>query len=212
MKCPPTLLLLSPAQGVKPINQEIKVMNLVWAFCLQLTQRAVCIVARRRLLLQCEDTQQLLAPSTLPCRYGLKSVNTHTYVQNLCKTSIIVDLLLFLLSFIFMHLKLWETKATSQFTGCCPLLIAPFLPFHQHRELLCLVCCFMLWVETDDNIWLQNMMAPKRMWLTAQTGAWANVPGVARHIQYIACIRICKYITLCLPTRLAVEVMCVCDV
>lgn len=43
-------------------------------------------------------TLWLLAPSTLPCRYGLKSMNTLIYTY-LCKTTITVDLLLFFSSF-----------------------------------------------------------------------------------------------------------------
>ncbi len=71
-------------------------------------------------------------PLQCPAGTALKAqVHTDTH-----KTSVKLLLLLiycyFLLSFIFMHLKLWETKATSQFTGRCPLLTAPFLPFHRH--------------------------------------------------------------------------------
>lgn len=46
--------------------------------------------------------------------------------------------------FLSMHLELWETKATSQFTGRCPLLTAPFPPLTRRWELLCLICCFMV--------------------------------------------------------------------
>lgn len=98
--------------------------------------------------------------------------HTHSLQIPLCKTTIIVDLLLFLWVFYSCtSLARGEggRKATSKFTGCYPLLIAPFPPLTCCCELLCLICCFMPNTETDENIWLQNMTAPRRMRLMGPT-------------------------------------------